>query len=81
MCLPNLMKFYQGFFKILRKQNVSDKRSDVRTDNVKTVYSPTNIVCGGIITLMTSVSTIVMKRYVNKQTNEKCIVLVAIFKD
>ena len=42
---------------ILRKQNVTDKRSDgrtfgrsdVRTDNVKTVYMypPTNIVCGG----------------------------------
>ena len=42
---------------ILRKQNVtdtrsdgrSDVRSDVRTDNVKTVYPPTtNTVCGGI---------------------------------
>ena len=47
MCLPNLMKFYQRFFKILRKQNVTDTRSDGRSDNVKTVYPPTNIVCGG----------------------------------
>ena len=32
-------------FKILRKQNVMDER----TDNVKTVYPPTNTVCWGII--------------------------------
>ena len=36
---------------VLRKQNVTDARSDFRsvgrTDNVKTVYPPTNIVCGG----------------------------------
>ena len=31
--------------KILWKQNVTDER----TDNVKTVYPPTNTVCGGII--------------------------------
>ena len=28
----------------------SSVRSDRRTDNVKTVYTPTNTVCGGIIT-------------------------------
>ena len=27
----------------------SDGRTDGRTDNVKTVYPPTNIVCGGYI--------------------------------
>ena len=27
-------------------------RTEGRTDNVKTVYPPTNIVCGGIITMM-----------------------------
>ena len=34
---------------MLRKQSVMDKRSDGRMDNVKTVYPPTNTVCGGII--------------------------------
>ena len=37
---------------MLRKQNVtdtwSDGRSVGRSDNVKTVYPPTNTVCGGI---------------------------------
>ena len=33
-------------------KNVSDKKnySDTRSDNVKTVYPPTNTVCGGMIT-------------------------------
>ena len=30
-----------------RMDSHSDGRSDVRTDNVKTVYPPTNTVCGG----------------------------------
>ena len=51
MFLQSLVIFHQGLFKILWKQNVSDTlsfvRSDGRTDNVKTVYPPTNIVCGG----------------------------------
>ena len=33
--------------KILRKQNVTDGRMHGRTDNVKTVYPPTNTVCEG----------------------------------
>ena len=48
-----LMKFHQRLLKILRKQNVTDERTDgwtdERTDNVKTVYPTTNTVCGGII--------------------------------
>ena len=44
------MKFHQWFFKILRKQNVTETltfvSSSVQTD-VKTVYPPTNTVCGG----------------------------------
>ena len=32
-----------------RTVGLSFGRSDGRTDNVKTVYPPTNIVCGGII--------------------------------
>ena len=58
MFLQSLVRFHQELFKILRKQNVSDTlsfvrtdgrtvRTDGRTDNVKTVYPPTNIVCGG----------------------------------
>ena len=55
MFLQSLKKFHQCFFKILRKQNVKDTlsfvcsfvRSDGQTDNVKTVYPPTNTVCGG----------------------------------
>ena len=51
MCLQNLMKFHQWFLKLLKKQNVSDTRSVGRTDGlsdtVKTVYPPTNTVCGG----------------------------------
>ena len=47
MCLQNFMKFHQWSFTILRKQNVTDTRTDGRTDNVKTVYPPTNTVCGG----------------------------------
>ena len=50
------MKFHQRFLKLLRKQNVTDTRSVgrsvvrsfVRSDNVRTVYPPTNTVCGGI---------------------------------
>ena len=34
------MKFQQWLFKILRKQNVTEGRTDTRTDNVKTVYLP-----------------------------------------
>ena len=33
---------------VFAKQNVTDKRSDGQTDNMKTVYPPTNTVCGGI---------------------------------
>ena len=51
MFLQSLMKFDQRLSKILRKQNVTDTlsfvRMDRRTDNVKTVYPPTNTVCGG----------------------------------
>ena len=48
MCLQNLMNFHHCLFKILKKnQNVTDRWKDGRTDNVKTVYPPTNIVCGG----------------------------------
>ena len=47
MSMQGLMKFHQGLLKILRKQNVTDERTDGRTDNVKTVYPPTNTVCGG----------------------------------
>ena len=49
MFLQSLMKFHQLFFKILRKQNVRDTLSFVWSDNVKTVYPPTNTVCGGYI--------------------------------
>ena len=45
MFLQSLMKYHQCFFKILRKQNVTDTLSFVRSD-VKTVYTPTNTVCG-----------------------------------
>ena len=34
MCVPNFMKFCNYLFKILKNQNVADRR----TDNVKTVY-------------------------------------------
>ena len=47
MFLQSFVRFHQGLFKILRKQNVSDTLSFGRTDNVKTVYPPTNIVCRG----------------------------------
>ena len=44
-------EIHQCLFKILRKQNVTDTlsfvRSDGWTDNMKTVYPPTNTVCGG----------------------------------
>ena len=46
MFLQNLMKFHQCFFTILRKQNVTDTLSFVRSD-VKTAYPLTNTVCGG----------------------------------
>ena len=48
MCMQGLMKFHPLLLKILRKQNITDGRTDGRTDNVKTVYPPTNTVCGGI---------------------------------
>ena len=46
------MNFHHCLFNILKKnQNVTDERTERRTDNVKTVYPPThthtNIVCGG----------------------------------
>ena len=45
------MKIQLLLFKLLRKQNVTDGRTDThmdgRTDNVKTVYPTTNKVCGG----------------------------------
>ena len=45
------MKIQQWLFKLLKKQNVTDGRTDRRmhgrTDNVKTVYPTTNKVCGG----------------------------------
>ena len=48
MCLQNLMNFHHCLFKILKKnQNVTDGQKDGRADNAKTVYPPTNIVCGG----------------------------------
>ena len=51
MFLQSLTKFHRCFFKILWKQNVMDTllfdRSFIRSDNVKTVYPPTNTVCGG----------------------------------
>ena len=50
MCLQNLMKFHQRFLKLLRKQNVTDTRTHTRSEgrtDVKTVYPPTNTVCGG----------------------------------
>ena len=39
-CLQGLIKIQQWLLKILRKQNVSDGRTDGRTNNVKTVYPP-----------------------------------------
>ena len=54
--MQGLMKFHQRLLKILRKQKVMDERTDGqtdgRTDNVKTVYPPTNTVCGGIISCL-----------------------------
>ena len=48
MCLQGLMKFDHCLLKILRKnQNVADGRMERLKDNVKTVYPPTNTVCGG----------------------------------
>ena len=50
---PVDMNQYARFdkIKILRKQNVTDERTeegtDGRTDNLKTVYPPTNTVCKG----------------------------------
>ena len=49
--MQGLMKFHPLLLKILRKQNVTDRRThgwtDGWTDNVKTVYSPTKTACGG----------------------------------
>ena len=56
MSMQDLMKFHPCLLKILRKRNVTDGRMDDggtdgrpdgRTDNVKTVYQPTNTVCRG----------------------------------
>ena len=49
MCLQNLLKFNQSFFKILRKQNITDGQKDEwmvgrkvgRSDKVKTEYPST----------------------------------------
>ena len=43
MCLSYFMKFCHCLFKILKNQNIVDRQTDGRTDNVKTV-------CGGIKT-------------------------------
>ena len=49
MCVQGFMKFRLRGFKILRKQSVTDRRTDGRTDNVKTVYPPYNfVIAGGI---------------------------------
>ena len=59
MFLQSLIKFHQWLFKILRKQNVTDTLSFVRSDNVKTVYPPTQTQLGGgggIITTLVSVA-------------------------
>ena len=43
------MKIQQWFFELLRKQSVTDGRTDGRTDNVKTVYPLQTKFAGGII--------------------------------
>ena len=44
------MKIQQWLFELLRKQNVTDGRTDARTDNVKTVYLLQTKFAGGIKT-------------------------------
>ena len=47
-CLQSLMKIQQWLFKILRKQNVTDGRTDGRTHGQRENSIPTtNKVCGG----------------------------------
>ena len=36
------MKFHQRLFQDIKEKNVTDRQMDGRTDNVKTVYPPTN---------------------------------------
>ena len=43
------MKIQQWLFELLRKQSVTDARTDGRTDNVKTVYPLQTKFAGGII--------------------------------
>ena len=46
--MQGLMKFHPLLIKIVRKQNVTDRRMPGGwTDNMKTVHPPTNTVCGG----------------------------------
>ena len=42
------MKIQQWFFKILRKQNITDVRTHAHMDNVKTVYPPQTKFVGGM---------------------------------
>ena len=42
------MKIQQWFFKKLRKQNITDRRTHTQTDKVKTVYPPQTKFAGGI---------------------------------
>ena len=42
------MKIQQWLFELLRKQSVTDGRTDARTDNVKTVYPLQKKFAGGI---------------------------------
>ena len=75
--MQGLMKFHPLLLKILRKQNVKDGRTDgrrnARTDgwmyNVKTVYLPTNTVCGGYKNK--SIYFLYMILYVNKKYGTK----------
>ena len=46
------MKIQQWLFKILRKQSVTNGRSEGRTDNVKTVYPPQTKFAGGITKIL-----------------------------
>ena len=55
MCLQGLMKFHHYLLKILRKRQ-SERWTDSPTDNMKTVYYPTNQFTGGIISLVCTLS-------------------------
>ena len=60
MCLPNFMKFPYCLFKILKNQNVTDRR----TDNVKTVYPPqTQLYNCGVYKYSTRVPTSFGRKY------------------